>query len=72
MATVERVSSIPELSIVTLRRSLHPRECAGRELPEGTRGVVVHVYPEGAAYEVEFANPFPCVVTTRSDDIRQV
>jgi type III restriction enzyme len=59
--------SVPELSIVALR---HPVECKGGVLPEGGKGTIVHVYRDGEHYEVEFAEPFPCTVTLRRDDIR--
>jgi uncharacterized protein DUF4926 len=57
---------LPELSVVAL---LHPVECKGGVLPEGGKGTVVHVYRGGEHYEVEFAEPFPCTVTLRRDDI---
>ena len=65
----EQISIIPELSIVALT---HSRQCDGKVLPEGTRGAVVHVYKGGVGYEVEFGEPFHCVVTVGRDDIRQV
>jgi hypothetical protein len=58
--------TIPELSVVALRR---PVECKGGVLPQGGRGTVVHVYRDGEHYEVEFAEPFPCTITLRRDDI---
>ena len=58
--------SIPELSVVALR---HPVECKGGVLPQGGKGTVVHVYRDGEHYEVEFAEPFPCTITLRRDDI---
>ena len=69
MHTPERPRSIPELSIVALK---HRHECNGRVLPEGSTGAVVHAYRDGAGYEVEFAEPFHCVVTVGRDDIRPV
>jgi hypothetical protein len=57
---------IPELSVVALK---HPVECKGGVLPEGGKGTVVHVYRDGEHYEVEFAQPFPCTITLRRDDI---
>ena len=64
-----RPKRITELSVVALRRS---RECDGKVLPEGAKGAVVHAYRDGAGYEVEFEEPFHCVVTVGRDDIRQV
>lgn len=58
---------IPELSIVALR---HPLEHDGRMLPKGGKGTVVHAYHDGEHYEVEFSEPFSCVVTVRRDDIQ--
>jgi hypothetical protein len=69
MHTAERRRSIPELGIVALR---HPRECEGKVLPEGTTGTVVYVYRDGSGYEVEFAEPFHCVLTVGADDIQPV
>jgi Domain of unknown function (DUF4926) len=69
MHTAERPRSIPELSIVSLKRS---RECEGKVLPEGTTGAVVYAYRDGAGYEVEFAEPFHCVLTVGADDIQPV
>ena len=57
---------IPELSVVALK---HPVECNGGVLPEGRKGTIVHVYRDGEHYEVEFAEPLPCTVTLRRDDI---
>jgi hypothetical protein len=59
--------SIGDLSVVSLR---HPRECEGRTLPEGATGTVVYAYRGGVGYEVEFEQPFHCVVTVGRDDIR--
>ena len=58
--------SVPELSVVALT---HPVECKGGVLPAGGKGTVVHVYRDGEHYEVEFAEPFPCTITLRRDDI---
>ena len=69
MHSAERSRPIPELSIIALKRA---HECEGRMLPVGSRGAVVYAYRDGAAYEVEFSEPFPCVVTVGSDDIRPV
>ena len=69
MPSEERPCSITELSIVALR---HPRECDGRTLPAGTVGAVVYAYRDGAGYEVEFSQPFHCVVTVQRDEIQPV
>ena len=57
---------IPELVVVVLR---NPVEHDGSILPAGSTGTVVHAYPGGQLYEVEFAKPFPCVVTVNRDDV---
>jgi hypothetical protein len=64
MPTAER---LPELSTVALR---HSQQCKGGVLPEGAKGAVVYAYRDGAGYEVEFVEPFHCVLTVRRDDIR--
>ncbi|TMJ58672.1 MAG: DUF4926 domain-containing protein [Alphaproteobacteria bacterium] len=59
--------SIPELSIVALKRSV---ACKGGVVPEGGIGTVVHVYRDGEHYEIEFSEPFPCTVTVSAEDIQ--
>jgi hypothetical protein len=61
--------SIRELSIVALK---HPIKSKDRVLPKGDKGTVVHAYRDGEHYEVEFSEPFPCVVTVRREDIQLV
>jgi len=68
-AYAERDRSIPELSMVALTHTL---PCDGAILPEGATGAVVFAYRDGAGYDVEFAEPFHCVVTVERDDIRPV
>jgi len=58
---------IPELSVVTLT---HPVEHGARELPRGTKGTIVFAYEGGQHCEVEFFEPFPCVVTVARADIQ--
>lgn len=60
---------IPELSVVALT---HPVEHSARELPGGTEGTVVFAYEGGQHYEVEFFEPFPCVVTVARADIQPI
>jgi len=69
MRAKARGSSIPELSMVALT---HPHECKAGVLPEGATGAVVFAYRDGIGYEVEFVEPFHCVVTVERDDIRPV
>lgn len=40
-------------------------------LPAGTRGAIVFVYAGGAAYEVEFDEPFRAVVTIEASSLRE-
>ena len=58
--------TIPECSTVHTTKAI---DVAGRLLPTGSQGAVVHVYAHGEAYEVEFVIPFPAVVTLRPRDI---
>jgi type III restriction enzyme len=60
--------TIPELSVVALRRSV---ECKGGVVPQGGTGTVVHVYRDGEHYEVEFSEPFRCTITVAADDIQR-
>lgn len=46
-----------------------PVEAEGGVLPSGATGTVVHVYPGGRAYEVEFNVPFHVVATVEADAI---
>lgn len=62
-------NSIPELSVVALTHAL---PMGDRILPEGATGAVVFAYRDGLGYEVEFDEPFHCVVTVERDDIRPV
>lgn len=65
----QALDSIPELGLVALRQ---PREHDGGILPEESTGTVVFVYRDGVGYEVEFEEPFHCVVTLARDEIRPV
>jgi hypothetical protein len=55
-----------ELTRVMLTRPVFVQE-ANRELPAGSRGTVVAIWQDGKAYDVEFALPFPCLVTVRPE-----
>lgn len=61
---------IAELSVVALDRDidLSPIGC----LPKGTQGTLVSVYDGGAAYEVEFDEPFHALLTLKPSDIKAV
>jgi uncharacterized protein DUF4926 len=69
MPIAERDRSIPELSVVALAHAL---PCGDKMLPEGTTGAIVFAYRDGVGYEVEFDEPFHCVVTVERDDIRPI
>jgi len=58
---------IPELSVVMLTHSF---EHKARKLPEGALGTVVHAWSDGEHYEVEFTEPFPCVVSLARKDVQ--
>jgi hypothetical protein len=55
-----------ELSRVTLRRNVMS---GNGTVPAGSTGTIVHVYPGGSAYEVEFASPVHAVATVKADDL---
>jgi hypothetical protein len=57
----------PELSIVSLRSSVDVP--GGMTLPVGAKGAIVHAYPDGIGYEVEFIEPFQAVVTVNADNL---
>ena len=63
------IEPIEELSVVSLKKPLETDEGF---IPSGTEGVVVSVYGEGAAYCVEFEQPFHAVVTVECDFIDAV
>ncbi len=54
------------LAVVTLSR---PIVADGVELPAGAIGTVVHAYPGGLAYEVEFQSPRHALATVELGDI---
>lgn len=60
---------IHELSVVALA---HPIQHEAKELPEGTKGTIVHAWSDGEHYAVEFATPFRCVVSVARSDIRSL
>jgi hypothetical protein len=66
MRAAEQTGIIRELAIVALRNAM---TCDEGIVPAGSKGTVVHVYRDGAGYEVEFAEPFRCVLTTERGDI---
>ncbi len=61
---------IPEHSLVVLTRNIPEKS-----LLAGDVGTVVHVYPKGAAYEVEFATGLGRtigVLTLKPQDVRMI
>lgn len=57
----------PELSMVSLVR---PLETAGKTLPTGSRGIIVHVFADEKAYIVEFIAPIHAVVALEASAIK--
>jgi hypothetical protein len=69
MASVSRVNSEPsyaELDVVRLRSMLYTDDGG---IPAGSLGTVVFLHDRGAAYEVEFLEPFVAVATLRPADL---
>jgi len=62
-------SHFEELADVTLASSVHVATL-DRELPAGSHGTVVGVWQGGRAYEVEFVEPFECLVTVPAEGLR--
>ena len=62
---------IPEFGIVRMR---HAVRAEGYQIPPNTRGTVVAIYGDGAAYAVEIADlpGGPEVVTLRADQIERI
>lgn len=58
------LSRHPEFSQVSLAV---PVEADGRLFPRGSTGTVVHVHPDGNAYEVEFQSPTQVVTVEAAD-----
>jgi len=68
-ASEPRAPAFKELDDVVLAAPVRVAS-AGRDLPAGARGTVVGVWQNGAAYEVEFTQPFACLVTLREMSLR--
>jgi len=64
LAVPDQVSLFPEHAVVSLRTSI---DADGQVLPEGARGTIVGIYRGGAAYEVEFFEPFHCLATLKPE-----
>jgi type III restriction enzyme len=60
--------SFNELDEVVLARAVDLGDL-GKQLPAGARGTVVGVWQGGRAYEVEFAEPFACLVTVSAESL---
>lgn len=58
-----------ELDIVTTQSTFG---LDGLIFPSGSVGTIVHVYPGSRAFEVEFSEPSPAVVTLEAEDLREV
>ena len=57
-----------ELDDVTLAAPVHVASL-DRDLPAGAHGTVVGVWQGGRAYEVEFSEPFACLVTVPAEGL---
>ena len=60
------VSPFSELDVVRLRAVVSTDEGI---IPSGAVGTIVYLHSGSDAYEVEFADPFPAVVTLREGDL---
>ncbi len=58
-----------ELDDVTLVAPVHVASL-DQDLPAGAHGTVVGIWQGGRAYEVEFSEPFECLVTVPADGLR--
>jgi len=58
-----------ELDDVTLAVPVHVASL-DQDLPAGAHGTVVGIWQGGRAYEVEFSEPFECLVTVPADGLR--
>ena len=58
---------LPEHSVVKLASKLTLDD--GRILPSGAKGAIVGIWADGAAYEVEFSEPFHAVVTVSGPNL---
>lgn len=59
----------PSFADLTEVRFLHSVKVHGIVVPSGARGVVMAVFPDGLANEVEFEEP-DVVITLEADDLR--
>jgi hypothetical protein len=55
-----------DFAVVTLKRAV---DVHGIHMPSGARGVVMGVYADGLAYEVEFEEPRQAVLTLEGSDL---
>src|ERR1700728_299880 len=58
-----------ELDDVTLAAPAHVASL-DQDLPAGAHGTVVGIWQGGRAYEVEFSEPFECLVTVPAEGLR--
>jgi hypothetical protein len=64
-----RRRAFEELDDVTLVAPIHVASL-DQDLPAGAHGTVVGIWQGGRAYEVEFSEPFECLVTVPADGLR--
>jgi hypothetical protein len=67
--TSQNVGMFDELDDVTLVAPMHVATLH-RDLPDGSHGTVVGVWQGGHVYEVEFSEPFECLVTVPAEGLR--
>lgn len=63
------IKMIKEHSVVVLKEA---KDTIEGHLSAGSRGTIVHIYDDGKAFEVEFTNPIPCVVTLWRESIEPI
>jgi hypothetical protein len=67
--TDSRGAAFKELEDVVLTAPVRVAT-VGRDLPAGAHGTIIGVWRNGAAYEVEFTQPFACLVTLRAASLQ--
>lgn len=70
-STETPVETIEELSRVALQRPVDLGD-QPRQLPIGSSGTIVSVLEGGAAYLVEFTEPFPALVELAAEDVEVI
>jgi len=58
-----------EFDTVSLVYSVYDEKGTGEVFSAGSIGTIVHAYPGGERFEVEFSKPFSTVLTLRKNQI---